>query len=547
MTHSFNQGVGVGFVLGMTLSLVGTMVFQGTSSDNLRRTVYTFNRFGERQANLRQPVVGDQKIVTAALSECLRALKQQQQTGPSKFGQTDAPYLSNTQKRWRCCVTQQEWDKNCPPCLNISKHLRTQSDHDPNQWVGDIREKERAQMFGKCYSSTPTPRNGDTCWNRKSNTAALEDTRGLVIAGGSKNGAKVFAKGVGLGNQLFAAAGLIAKGLRLGRVAAVGCGSCYLNSIFRNLHCVEKLDFTASELNKTVLFSDGGYLQSADDLAVLRNTTPSKVLDFSLFFQHAKSFQDYTPGVCAALQPSSSLQQRTQAFFNSLLSNVLLTSHSRTIALHVRRGDYAEHNHPQRYGLLSTRYYIEALNLIRNRVALDEPDSVDELVAIVFTTQESVAWCTTDLAPLLQRVVKTVVCANTSTHNNGEATDARCQGEEIDLLAMSLADYLVMANSTFSWWAHFFQTCRLRILDWWTVPVSSNTSSDGEGLTSEIQAVVMPTVWMNEEVERVFNPRTAGAFQSDKLGGGRSMVNSFYLNSEYLITPINLKSLFQQT
>jgi hypothetical protein len=76
MAHSFNQGVGVGFVLGMTLSLVGTMVFQGTSSDNLRRTVYTFNRFGERQANLRQPVVGDQKIVTAALSEvCTRKFK----------------------------------------------------------------------------------------------------------------------------------------------------------------------------------------------------------------------------------------------------------------------------------------------------------------------------------------------------------------------------------------------------------------------------------------------------------------------------------------
>ena len=51
-----------------------------------------------------------------------------------------------------------------------------------------------------------------------------------VIVGGNKNGAKVFTKGVGLGNQLFAAAGLA---LLLPRVAvpAGGVPSAVVNNV----------------------------------------------------------------------------------------------------------------------------------------------------------------------------------------------------------------------------------------------------------------------------------------------------------------------------
>ena len=151
-----------------------------------------------------------------------------------------------------------------------------------------------------------------------------------------------------------------------------------------------------------------------------------------------------------------------------------MTKHSRTIALHVRKGDYALRNHPTKYGLLTIQYYIEGVRLIRDQVARTEPNSIDELIAIVFTTQESVSWCVKEFTPQLLKLhlVKSIVCANTSAFAVDKQTKIpieaeRCKGEDVDIFAMSLTDYIILANSTFSWWAHFFQTCRLRILDWW--------------------------------------------------------------------------------
>ena len=60
----------------------------------------------------------------------------------------------------------------------------------------------------------------------------------------------------------------------------------------------------------------------------------------------------------------------------------------RTVTLHVRRGDYVKGNHPKRYGVLSEAYYLSAMRLVQSRVALEEPDSAENLVAVVFTTQE---------------------------------------------------------------------------------------------------------------------------------------------------------------
>ena len=67
-----------------------------------------------------------------------------------------------------------------------------------------------------------------------------------------------------------------------------------------------------------------------------------------------------------------------------------------------------------RYGLLSTAYFAEGLRLIRDRVALAEPGSATQLVAIVFTTQESVEWCKKILVKALQQTAEKVVCADTS-------------------------------------------------------------------------------------------------------------------------------------
>lgn len=224
------------------------------------------------------------------------------------------------------------------------------------------------------------------------------------------------------------------------------------------------------------------------------------------YHQSLLSFQDYYPAVCAALRPAAGVQQRTADYLRKVLATAVPPPPTandagesvrvvyKTVAVHVRRGDYAEHSNT--LGLLTHTYYVQALVLIKERLlgAVVMPQQGARVVphvhlhVVVFTAESSVAWCITSLAPRLRAVATTVACANTSdvvlgtpasrnaqdiTHGTEVKTATqinrvRCQGEEIDLFAMSAFDFVVLANSTFSFWAQFFHTCRMRIVDWWS-------------------------------------------------------------------------------
>lgn len=89
------------------------------------------------------------------------------------------------------------------------------------------------------------------------------------------------------------------------------------------------------------------------------------------------------------------------------------------IAIHVRRGDYLKYSnvHPT----LDCEYYFKALKIIK--------DQDPEASPIIFTDDK--IWCQNFL-PNLEIF----------------------QGEEIlDLCMMSICDHIVIANSSFSWWA----------------------------------------------------------------------------------------------
>eukprot|EP00041_Stephanoeca_diplocostata_P022253 m.528778 g.528778 ORF g.528778 m.528778 type:complete len:313 (-) comp22015_c0_seq73:399-1337(-) len=241
------------------------------------------------------------------------------------------------------------------------------------------------------------------------------------------------------------------------------CSSCFVHSFFRKMHCIEHTEFTPAETARIRKFGDGGYLMTSaaqEDLQTQSHADRSLIVDFSLFFQSAVGIQDYAPAVCSTLQPSAGLQQQVEAYVDAVMSPLhgQMTPEYRTVALHVRRGDYAVRTHPSRYGLLDIPYYVRALEIIADRLRLTHPESAAQLVAVVFTTQESVGWCHSDLAPRLRRVAKHVLCANTSAFTRKPNTPLteqsaflRCNGEEVDLLAMSLFDFIVVANSTFSW------------------------------------------------------------------------------------------------
>lgn len=108
------------------------------------------------------------------------------------------------------------------------------------------------------------------------------------------------------------------------------------------------------------------------------------------------------------------------------------------VALHVRRGDYVPDasGRPTRYRVLGERYYREALARMRSRVRVER--------ALVFT--DDPAWCVAHL----ELGVPFDVASRPAPADNA------CT----ELLCLASARRLIIANSTFSWWAAWIATQR---------------------------------------------------------------------------------------
>ena len=107
-----------------------------------------------------------------------------------------------------------------------------------------------------------------------------------------------------------------------------------------------------------------------------------------------------------------------------------LRAHSRILGIHVRRGDYVgNHN----FGALSVVYYEAA---------------VEELVSRGVTWDA--IWVFSDDLPLIQ----SEFCASNITKKNVRFIDPPPESHSAEsLLLMSKCSSLIIANSTFSWWA----------------------------------------------------------------------------------------------
>ena len=87
--------------------------------------------------------------------------------------------------------------------------------------------------------------------------------------------------------------------------------------------------------------------------------------------------------------------------------------------------------------------------------------------------------------------VQRTICAN--------AKGKRCRGEIVDMFALALGDYLVIANSTFSWWAHFFRHCFRNLPGWFLARVEAG--ADGLLPTVGTGASVFPHRWFTARLK----------------------------------------------
>jgi hypothetical protein len=108
-------------------------------------------------------------------------------------------------------------------------------------------------------------------------------------------------------------------------------------------------------------------------------------------------------------------------------------NNNKVLAIHVRRGDYEKYAND--YGLLSSNYYKAALELMRNYYNFSE------------------IWVFSDDIDKARKLLQDIVGENVEWVDPTEIPD-----DAEALMLMSRAKSLIIANSTFSWWAAIFNS-----------------------------------------------------------------------------------------
>jgi hypothetical protein len=139
--------------------------------------------------------------------------------------------------------------------------------------------------------------------------------------------------------------------------------------------------------------------------------TCSDNIDLLGYFQTEKYFKHIEDEIRSDFSFNLELYENCKAFINSLNSQI--------ISLHIRRGDYlANPNHP----VQTLEYYKQALELLPQ-----------ELPVLIFS--DDCNWCSSQK---LFDDDRFMISQNSSV--------------DADLCMMSLCDYHIIANSSFSWW-----------------------------------------------------------------------------------------------
>lgn len=163
--------------------------------------------------------------------------------------------------------------------------------------------------------------------------------------------------------------------------------------------------------------------------------------DLQGFFQQYKYFEKYKDVVYLTLSPKVELQQTNGV-----------------IVAHVRRGDYALY--PDKHPILPISYYEKALS-----------DKNDCQINIVTDEYE---WCKNNL------FLDKHECHFVSGCSNIE-----------DLFTMANANFVIMANSSFSWWGAFFAWMRNKA----TIICPSKEQYYGSGNSHISTEYIYPSEW----------------------------------------------------
>jgi len=160
------------------------------------------------------------------------------------------------------------------------------------------------------------------------------------------------------------------------------------------------------------------------------NVDDNKYIDG--YFQNENYFKDIRSDLISDFTNSVDLD-----IFSKNIEKKILKS-ERNCSLHVRRGDYTLDVNKKFQGLCNLDYYQKALDIMNNNVG--------DLNYYVFS--DDMSWCKKNLQ------LKNVTYVDTNS----------IRLPHDDLYLMSLCQYNIIANSTFSWWAAWLNTYNQKIV-----------------------------------------------------------------------------------
>jgi hypothetical protein len=123
---------------------------------------------------------------------------------------------------------------------------------------------------------------------------------------------------------------------------------------------------------------------------------------------------------------------------NVLKKYSLLIKKSKSIGIHIRRGDYTNPNAKSYHGLLEFEYYLDALKFLGTH---------DKTI---FVFSDDIEFCKSIFSSIKADFI---YVENQEKSNNW-----------VDIILMSMCDELIIANSTFSWWGAFLKSDKGRIV-----------------------------------------------------------------------------------
>lgn len=319
---------------------------------------------------------------------------------------------------------------------------------DPLQYIGEPR---------KTLAYKDRKRRLPDEWMNRSTAIALADGRGLITA----PHAMIHA---GHGNAQFVLAGVVALARRFNLIPVIPCrkfGKLHTSPFF-NFHCVDTRYVKWRGLGDGTASNFGlGY---QNEIRFRANNNPPIHTSINGYMQMYSAFGFEKDTVCWAQRPDEETQKNVMKYWNEVVvANVTedMTEHTSIVAVHVRRGDYISDKKKELHGALSVQYYRDSWNMIMGRIGLSDNtvsgDVVKNVIVLVFAASNSIDWARDHLEFPGARRVQFV------TPNQG----GRGPAADIDILALGLADYYILANSTFCWWAHFYASCRRMFDNWW--------------------------------------------------------------------------------